>query len=107
MNKNKKALVGSDMTFTSKEWIKLMKSDSKNKLFEVSGKRLRESLIRGIPNKLRGQIWWFLWRAKTHKESFNPNMFEKLRNEEPDPKSLSVIKADLKRTYPKIIKEVS
>lgn len=67
----KKALARKDYAFSEDEWEEILKHDGKNKLYEVSNKRLKESLINGIPDRLRGVIWWFLWQAKFHRDTFN------------------------------------
>ena len=53
----KKALVGGDVYFTAEEWEMILQYDGKNKLYEISNKRIKESLVRGIPDHLRGRIW--------------------------------------------------
>lgn len=67
----KRALLGTEARFSAKEWEQILKHDGKNKLYEISNKRIRDSLIKGIPDHLRGRIWIFLSQGKAHKQSFN------------------------------------
>ena len=64
-------LVRDNYQFNEDDWKEILKYDTPDKLYQTSNKRLKESLMRGIPHNLRGDIWCFLWRARHHKESFN------------------------------------
>ena len=82
----------------------MLKSKDPDKLFKVSNKRVKESLIHGIPNRLRGAIWSkFLCRAWVHKDSAAPDLYDKLVEMEVEEKSMKVIEADLPRTMSSII----
>jgi hypothetical protein len=75
----KRALVGKDLTYSENEWKEILKKDNRNKLYETSNKRIKESLTKGIPEGQRGKIWCFLCQANKHKESFNlskPKLFK-------------------------------
>lgn len=67
----KRALVGRDLRYSEKEWTEILKKDNRNKLYETSNKRIKESLIKGIPESQRGKIWCFLCQAYKHRDSFN------------------------------------
>jgi len=56
----KRALVGKKLVYTESEWEGILENSNRNKLFETSSKRIKESLRRGIPDNLRGRIWCFL-----------------------------------------------
>jgi hypothetical protein len=71
----KKALLGTAANFSAKEWDQVLKHDGKNKLYEISNKRIKDSLIKGIPDHLRGRIWIFLSQGKAHSQSFNTSKF--------------------------------
>lgn len=83
-----------------------------------SNKRLKESLIDGIPDELRGKIWKFLWKAPHHKAgaeegmsthttfSIDLGLYETLWSQDPDESYKSVIEKDLPRTHSKDMSQV-
>ena len=67
----KRALVGKSLSYSEAEWKEILKKDNRNKLYETSNKRIKESLVKGIPEGQRGKIWCFLCQAYKHRDSFN------------------------------------
>jgi hypothetical protein len=103
----KRALLGTAANFNAKEWDQILKHDGKNKLYEISNKRIKDSLIKGIPDHLRGRIWIFLSQGKAHSQSFNTSKFcafiiidfyQKLCQMELDNDASTQIDKDLHRT---------
>jgi len=83
-------------SFTRKEWeIVLRRNDFDN----VSQHRLKESLMDGIPDELRGEIWAFITKANQLSFQFSKNVYTRLIQSINPYIETQIIK-DLHRTYP-------
>ncbi|CAG9313169.1 unnamed protein product [Blepharisma stoltei] len=78
--------------FTKEDWISLLE---KNDLHHTCPKRIHKSLLFGIPDSLRGQIWPFLARA-THMDSSTYKTLSQRKDTIFEP----LIQKDLARTFP-------
>ncbi|CAG9333150.1 unnamed protein product [Blepharisma stoltei] len=82
--------------FTRQEWNLIIR---RNDFDNVSKLRLRNSLISGIPEELRGDIWAFLTRASQLLQQFSNGVYSRLI-ENIDPSVSNIIQKDLHRTFP-------
>ena len=82
--------------FTRTEWESILKRNDFN---NVSKKRLKDSLLQGVPGDLRGEIWTFLTRANQLSIQFSENVYRKLL-QHIDENVLRQIERDLHRTFP-------
>ncbi|OMJ67037.1 hypothetical protein SteCoe_35903 [Stentor coeruleus] len=82
--------------FTQREWEMILKHNDYN---NVSKKRLKDSLICGVPSDLRGEIWTFLTRANQLSVQFSNGVYKKLHERIADDIS-NQIDRDLHRTFP-------
>lgn len=96
--KNRKLLNKQDYSFNESEWREILKSTDPEKLYKVSNKRIRESLISGIPSSLRGAIWCFLCRARHHRDQYDTNFYDKLTSSEFDNEK---VKKDIDKDIPR------
>lgn len=46
-DEKKRYLAGKDYSYSEAEWREILKNENKNKLYEISNKRLKESMIKG------------------------------------------------------------
>ncbi|CAI2364699.1 unnamed protein product [Moneuplotes crassus] len=103
LEQKKKALIGCDIRFSPKEWAQIIANDRKGKLYEISRKRISESLIKGIPDELRGYIWVFLCQAKVNREKYGEDFYDKLVSKGPSEKVQKEIDKDVIRTKGAVI----
>jgi Rab-GTPase-TBC domain len=82
--------------FSRIEWESILKHNDFN---NVSKKRLKDSLLQGIPVDLRGDIWAFLTRANQLSSQFSQRVYSRLL-ESIDENVLVQIEKDLHRTFP-------
>ncbi|CAG9317093.1 unnamed protein product [Blepharisma stoltei] len=83
-------------TFSREEWDLIIK---RNDFDNVSKLRLRDSLIHGVPDDLRGEIWAYLTRASQLSLQFSSGVYNRLF-ESIDPNIANAIERDLHRTFP-------
>lgn len=82
--------------FTQEEWeIVLQRDDFEN----VSQKKLRDSLVEGIPPELRGSIWSFLTKAQQLSLNFSLSVYQRL-TQQTDSYVTAEIRKDIHRTFP-------
>lgn len=81
--------------YSRAEWLEILENDQ---VALVSKKKLRESIMQGIPEELRARIWMFLCKTRQAKSTYKPDVYRKLRlipNESDD----YAIEKDLARTF--------
>ena len=81
----------------------MLKSDDEDKLYKVSNKWLKETRIEGIPEHLRGEIWWFLCRAKVHMDDHRDGLYHELYQTKLKEDVKIAIDKDVPRTQSEII----
>lgn len=82
--------------FTRQEWEAIL---SRNDFINVSKPRLKDSLIEGIPEDLRGQIWLFLTKSVNFSRQFSPSVYSKLLETKFEEVQKQIAR-DAHRTYP-------
>ena len=82
--------------FTEEEWDIILRRNDKD---NVSQKKLKDSLMQGIPTHLRGEVWVFLTKSQQLSLQFSGNVYSKLIEQVDTPVRTQILK-DLHRTYP-------
>ena len=82
--------------FSRAEWLQVLE---RNDIDNVSQKRLKDSIISGVPEDLRGRIWILLTKAEQLALRFNSDVFPKLCRQV-EPSVRLQISKDLGRTFP-------
>lgn len=83
--------------FSIHEWRRILtRSEHPSNL---SQSRLNESLIRGLPEDIRGEVWYYLSQAAEKKAQYPPGFYEMLERECSDEVS-DLIARDVNRTMP-------
>ncbi len=81
--------------YSREEWLQILKNDEPHL---VSKKKLRESIMQGIPKDLRPHIWMFLCKTKQARATYKRDVYRRLKMIPNDEADYSIEK-DLARTF--------
>jgi len=90
-----------ELTLTKEEWLKII---SNNSFINIEKERLIKSIIKGIPQELRGKIWIVFSKSLNISENHPSNCFENLIVKK-NKKLENEIRKDIERTFLDITEE--